>query len=329
MKTAIIKTNLWDDDSFFEMGLDSKLVLFYLLSHPGRGIAPIYKFSARMAVASLGLTVEQIQYAMKQLASANMIEYHKGYVYLGKSTYIVPKKGRFTESSLRKEISEIPIDILDYFKIEHPNFELIANIKKYRQETKTKEFLDKVYAKYTKECAVCGTTEDLTIDHILALSKGGTNDLDNIQILCVSHNSSKGIDTEEYLNDNSVVPEYNNNNKDNNSNKVITKNTNKVVKYTPKDVELTNLLHTLMQENSPNRPVRTPKDSDYEDINKMFRLDKIPYDGIEMVIKWCQQDSFWQSNIRSTGTLRRQYDKLEMQARRFYNDNQRNRTVEL
>jgi 5-methylcytosine-specific restriction endonuclease McrA len=41
------------------------------------------------------------------------------------------------------------------------------------------------------ECEVCGTTEDITLDHILPLSKGGTNDLDNLRYLCRAHNSSK------------------------------------------------------------------------------------------------------------------------------------------
>ncbi len=34
--------------------------------------------------------------------------------------------------------------------------------------------------------------EDLTIDHIAPLSKGGTDDLDNLRFLCRSHNSKKG-----------------------------------------------------------------------------------------------------------------------------------------
>ena len=37
----------------------------------------------------------------------------------------------------------------------------------------------------------CEIHTDLTIDHILPLSRGGTDDLSNLQFLCVSHNSSK------------------------------------------------------------------------------------------------------------------------------------------
>ncbi len=41
-------------------------------------------------------------------------------------------------------------------------------------------------------CKQCGSRDDLTVDHIIALSRGGSNDLSNLQILCRTHNSSKG-----------------------------------------------------------------------------------------------------------------------------------------
>ena len=41
------------------------------------------------------------------------------------------------------------------------------------------------------KCQECGTTENITIDHIKPLSKGGTNHIDNLQPLCKSCNSKK------------------------------------------------------------------------------------------------------------------------------------------
>ena len=42
------------------------------------------------------------------------------------------------------------------------------------------------------QCRVCGTTTDLTIDHIIPLSAGGSNLMSNKQILCRNHNRCKG-----------------------------------------------------------------------------------------------------------------------------------------
>ncbi len=38
----------------------------------------------------------------------------------------------------------------------------------------------------------CGIHQDLTVDHVIPLSRGGTDELSNLQFLCVEHNSSKG-----------------------------------------------------------------------------------------------------------------------------------------
>lgn len=41
-------------------------------------------------------------------------------------------------------------------------------------------------------CYYCGATESLCVDHIVPRARGGTNDLDNLQLLCRSCNSRKG-----------------------------------------------------------------------------------------------------------------------------------------
>jgi hypothetical protein len=43
------------------------------------------------------------------------------------------------------------------------------------------------------ECQHCGAGHDLTIDHIHPESKGGTNDIENLQVLCRRCNCSKGV----------------------------------------------------------------------------------------------------------------------------------------
>ena len=46
-------------------------------------------------------------------------------------------------------------------------------------------------------CRKCGTTNRLEIDHIHPLARGGTNKLDNLQVLCRSCNARKWANEEE------------------------------------------------------------------------------------------------------------------------------------
>ena len=64
--------------------------------------------------------------------------------------------------------------------------------------TAKKEVKDYVYNKYGKKCLSCGSTKNISIDHIIPIHQGGKNKLDNLQPLCKSCNSKKGIQIIDY-----------------------------------------------------------------------------------------------------------------------------------
>jgi phage replication O-like protein O len=86
-------------------------------------------------------------------------------------------------------------------------------------------------------------------------------------------------------------------------------------KPSPEALRLAGLLANLILRNNPShRNLNGKREKTEEswavDIDKLIRLDKQTPQDVETVIKWCQADSFWWSNIQSGKKLREQWDQL-------------------
>lgn len=66
-----------------------------------------------------------------------------------------------------------------------------------RRRRMSKKISRAVFARDGHTCLACGTSDRLTVDHILPVSKGGADDLDNLQTLCHSCNARKGARVED------------------------------------------------------------------------------------------------------------------------------------
>lgn len=66
-----------------------------------------------------------------------------------------------------------------------------ANPDKQRRKI-TKEKRRRVYARDGHKCVLCGSTERLTLDHVVPLIRGGTNLDSNLRTLCEPCNHIKG-----------------------------------------------------------------------------------------------------------------------------------------
>lgn len=84
-------------------------------------------------------------------------------------------------------------------------------------------------------------------------------------------------------------------------------------------ITLCNLLADLMVGNGVKRPTISGKW--LSDMDKLNRIDEKTYTQIEAAIRWSQNDSFWSSNIHSPAALRKQYDKMRLQAQRAKTSN--------
>lgn len=55
----------------------------------------------------------------------------------------------------------------------------------------TREGLLSVFERCGGRCVVCGTADNIEVDHIMPVRRGGTNNPDNLQLLCHDHNMEK------------------------------------------------------------------------------------------------------------------------------------------
>lgn len=64
---------------------------------------------------------------------------------------------------------------------------------------------DQLVKQQNGRCLACGKKQKLAADHIIPVVKGGTSNIDNIQGLCKSCNSKKGIKTTDYRKQKGVI----------------------------------------------------------------------------------------------------------------------------
>lgn len=69
--------------------------------------------------------------------------------------------------------------------------------KKETGKITEREWLD-LLDKYGRKCLCCGATENIELDHVVPLSKGGCNTINNAQPLCKSCNSRKKNTIKDY-----------------------------------------------------------------------------------------------------------------------------------
>ena len=66
------------------------------------------------------------------------------------------------------------------------------------QEHFTAEEWQRLLEKSGSRCLACGSSEKLSADHVIPLSQGGSNSIENIQVLCVLCNCKKGTKVIDY-----------------------------------------------------------------------------------------------------------------------------------
>lgn len=101
--------------------------------------------------------------------------------------FILPNKKYFTEAEAKMARSGSGTK----------RFKILQELRKNGLSHTSGEW-ELLKTQYGFMCAACGKSKNLTKDHIIPISKGGTDKIENIQPLCQSCNSKKHTITHKY-----------------------------------------------------------------------------------------------------------------------------------
>jgi len=89
----------------------------------------------------------------------------------------------------------------DSLKSKYNNLRKITNKLNLKNNAPISKWTKRdVFDRDNHTCLACGTTNNLTIDHIKPRIIGGTNDFDNLQTICQHCNLAKGVNVVDYRN---------------------------------------------------------------------------------------------------------------------------------
>lgn len=106
------------------------------------------------------------------------------------------------EFIIRYEVDgEKYIQVVNFIKHQNPHYKEVPSEipapegyidSEYKSPPPTEAERQAIFKRDGFKCIICGATDNLTLDHIIPRSKGGTSEPENLQTLCKRCNTSKG-----------------------------------------------------------------------------------------------------------------------------------------
>ena len=182
MAKRFFDTELWKKDWFLDLPIKHKLLVLFLFENCD--CAGIWEFNFRLASFLIGETVsiEDVNFINSKKEQFIIFDDKKLYI----KDFIEFQYGKLSYNCkphlpIIKRLTECGID----FELIDENNLTIKQMRKRLTEAAKKQ----IYIRDKFECQYCGSKENLEIDHIIPLSKGGTNEDDNLITCC--HNCNK------------------------------------------------------------------------------------------------------------------------------------------
>lgn len=184
-----ISTSFWSDDWVDSLSRDGKLLYMYLLTNESTNIAGVYRITLKRMKDDTGIPRTDIQDLLATFEKGGKAYYFKEYIILPKW----PKHQKLGErGKLRLGViavlQHIPKEIFDELPRMGYCFDLsvVHNtiIGRNEREGLSGTRRAQILVERGNRCESCGSTDKLAIHHIIPVSEGGSNDDDNLKVLC-------------------------------------------------------------------------------------------------------------------------------------------------
>lgn len=199
-----ISSSFWSDDWVDSLSRDGKLLYMYLLTNECTNIAGVYKITLKRMKDDTGIPRNDIQELLLIFEKCGKAYYFQEYIILPKW----PKHQKLGErGKLRLGViavlQHLPKEIFDELPKMGYCFDLsvVHNtiIGRNEREGLSGTRRSHILVERGNQCETCGSTETLVIHHIKPVSEGGSNENENLKVLCsnchnlIHHPHKKGF----------------------------------------------------------------------------------------------------------------------------------------
>lgn len=111
MKTAIIKTDFWEEDRIFNLLPDARYFYICLLTNPKRNATPAFKCSDRQMNFFTGYNQGTIEICKKHLVEAGLITLVGEYYVINEQDFVKAHKGKLSHILYEKDFNSLPLEV--------------------------------------------------------------------------------------------------------------------------------------------------------------------------------------------------------------------------
>ena len=193
---------LWADPDISELDPLAKLLYIWSWTNPHCGMAGLYKIGPRRMSFDTGIDADEIPRILTALAECRLAFYEAEVMWVRARVRRIRSRSPQMARSIAKDVEKLrpehPLRIrflAEYASMPwlEEQLAILNDPADLQSPWVNPRVRAAVLDRDGHECVRCGATESLTMDHVTPRSHGGRATEDNLQTLCRSCNSKKGV----------------------------------------------------------------------------------------------------------------------------------------